>query len=251
MKCWAELLGGCADGQSQEHYISKGLYGGMVKAIGLPWAKGEEVNLPIDSLKANILCEHHNNMLSPVDGEAIRFRKAVADAMVAIMSPNTVSAGTTYTTLDGEKIIRWLCKTICNLETLAKRGPDPRLVRRAFGADGGQTVHLYGEKAFPSRRDGDTSHIRWFPWNAELKDGGTARVFIMRFANFEWLISPFPLTQDQCDALGHLSQTRYWFRNKPLRSTTALPVYVRGDGGKLAEIHRVTLKFPRKRRRRR
>ena len=252
MECWASILGRCAGGQSREHYITKGLYPGLVKAVGLPWAKGEPIELPIEALAANILCAGHNNALSPVDGEAIAMKEFMADAMAGGPAYHEELHGKTrYCSVDGEKIIRWLCKMVCNIEALAKRNPDPAYIRRAFGAPGGERVRVYPYKALGARVDADLSHLRFWQWHVDLKKGGRTQVYLFRFAILEWLLSPFPLTKDECDALGQLTGGRYWFKARPLTRST--PVYVprSGPGGKQVLTHQLTVKFPRRRRKRR
>ncbi len=247
-KCWASILGGCEGGPSRQHYVTRGLYSGNVNAIGLPWAEGP-VDLPIGALAAKILCRRHNELLSPVDGEAIRMKNFIDQAMASLSSGDACSSQKHHCSVDGRKIIRWFCKTICDLEALAKRKPEEVYVRRAFGRPNAP-VHVYMDKVRPvTKTDTDTSHIRIFPCYADLRAGGRTAVYIIRFAIFEWLVAPFSLTQDICDALGKLTDGEYWFKAKPIVRTTTLPMGWRPSPGKKPTwTHQLTFKMPKKRR---
>jgi len=106
-KCWANVLGECRGGLSLEHYLTKGLYAGNVKALGLPWSKGNPVDLPIGNLGANILCKHHNEVLSVVDSEAIRMKDFVVRAVASLCGKDVPSSQMHYCCVDGSKIMRW------------------------------------------------------------------------------------------------------------------------------------------------
>lgn len=246
-KCWARALGGCQGGQSLEHYLTKGLYPGNVKAVGLPWAKGKPVDLPITSLRANILCKHHNEALSDIDGEAIRMKDFVAQAIDSLSKKNARFSQMHYCSVDGSKIMRWFSKTICNLETLAKRTPDKVYVRHAFG-QANAPVHVYMDKVFPTENDADASHFRFWWWPVDLKAGGSTTVYIVRFAILEWLIAPFALTPDKCDAIGQLTDTRYWFKAKPIVRTRIIPMGQSLPCNKTTWTHQLTFRISKRRR---
>ncbi len=246
MKCWASILGDCKGKQSREHYVTQALYSGDVTATGLPWAKwGQMIELPIRAMSANILCVGHNNRLSQVDAEAVQFKDFVVSAIDAL-SAGEISRNITYGTVDGKKLIRWLCKTICNLETLYARTPDPSYVRRALGVSGGGSVRVYINPMEGTRCVGDPSHLRWSWWDAALKKGGVTQVYIMRFAMLEWLVAPFDLEQHECDVIGQMTGRRYWFKARPLTATRVIPFSVRLPGGRGRTTHQLTMKFPRR-----
>ena len=246
-RCWASVIGGCKGGWSKEHYLTKGLYRGNVRAVGLPWAEGQPVDLPISSLAANILCRHHNGELAQLDGEAIRLRNFIMKAVESIASKAVPPGTERCYSVDGRRIIRWFCKTICNMESLAGRVPEEVYVRRAFGRPY-TPVHVYVNRLIPAEEDADSTHFRLWRWRALLKAGGETTVYIVRFALLYWLVTPFSLTPDECDAIGILTENRYWFKAKPLIRTRIIPVGRSFQGNDVKWTHELILRFPSKNR---
>jgi hypothetical protein len=73
MNCWAKTRGDCCGTQSGEHYISAALFDGLTMRIqGFAWCKNEEKEIPVSRARANILCKHHNEALSPLDSAGAR-----------------------------------------------------------------------------------------------------------------------------------------------------------------------------------
>lgn len=73
-KCYAAALGKCGGKLSLEHYISKNILNqmGELKATGLPWMKDIESGTSVTAkhFAAKVLCQYHNNFLSPLDNHA-------------------------------------------------------------------------------------------------------------------------------------------------------------------------------------
>lgn len=160
--CWAGCLGGCVGSLSSEHVISAGLWEStMVEVSGLPWCSDTPKLIGVASLTANILCERHNNALSPVDMAGIGAFRALREAY-------SLAAGREGRRLrkwkvqrfivDGPGFERWLLKTTLNLcasrqlhsATWQLTGqpvtssPD-QLVRAAFGHEElSRPLGLYG-----------------------------------------------------------------------------------------------------------
>src|SRR5579864_1722690 len=66
--CWAACLGDCSTKLSREHLVSESLFtNSVVRVGGFPWCAGKSVEIGISRLTAQILCEKHNNQLSPID----------------------------------------------------------------------------------------------------------------------------------------------------------------------------------------
>ncbi len=105
--CWASDLGGCSNGLSGEHVVTKALFDGKAATVkGFGWCKDEFKTVGLNSLVANILCKHHNEYLSPVDEEAQRFRDALLGASNGTLVTGPAD-GTQYIQLDGRLWRRW------------------------------------------------------------------------------------------------------------------------------------------------
>ncbi len=115
-KCWANSLGGC-DGISGEHIFSNAIFKagcscptlveGVKRIRGGDPTRGAE--------KSNILCRHHNSLLSPLDeviGQVANFQ---AEA-------NCESFNGTLL-VEGELLERWLLKTVVNVAAAGWMGP--------------------------------------------------------------------------------------------------------------------------------
>lgn len=110
--CWAKGRGGCAQGISREHLISKGLFDEpYVYVKGFSWCKDKEVKIGLGSLTSKILCGAHNSQLSPVDMEGIRLGRFF-DSLGA--NVDAVSPERKIHRFDGHLLERWLLKTAIN-----------------------------------------------------------------------------------------------------------------------------------------
>jgi len=110
-KCWAAVCGGCGEGPSAEHIVSKCLFPeGVVHASGFDWCKGETKSIGVNGLERQILCKTHNSDLSETDAEAMKaigfFKRTALPDKDDPLSNNNV---------DGHKLERWLLKTAINL----------------------------------------------------------------------------------------------------------------------------------------
>jgi hypothetical protein len=80
-KCYAAQLNECDEKMSGEHYISESvlkLAGKAVRVTGFPWQESNtSSDIGIGSLKSQMLCKHHNEMLSPLDDEGLKFLKGL------------------------------------------------------------------------------------------------------------------------------------------------------------------------------
>lgn len=132
-KCWAQVLGKC-DGMSGEHIISNALFKagcGCPPVIkGVKRIKDGEPTYGAE--KANILCQHHNSMLSPLDATVGKLSKFQAQANDENFEENLY--------LEGELLERWLLKTAINSAAAGWLGPQKLLpseeiVRAVFGLE--------------------------------------------------------------------------------------------------------------------
>jgi hypothetical protein len=146
MDCWAACLGDCGDKASREHLVSASLFvDDEILVQGFPWCpEGRKIGLA--NLTAKILCERHNNILSPVDeGGAEAFntlrefnRIEQARQRIRVRITNVIKHR-----INGLILERWFLKTLINFsyngDKPIGRGsqvagkPSDELVRIAFG----------------------------------------------------------------------------------------------------------------------
>ena len=118
LRCYAAELGDCSKKISREHFLSEGILkilneNNDLTVVGLPWLKREEHRkLNPASLVANILCDRHNNVLSPLDAVAIRFFKALDQIEQEFLNEKTACKERVFL-FNGHDIERWMLKTLC------------------------------------------------------------------------------------------------------------------------------------------
>jgi hypothetical protein len=110
----------CSQNLSREHFVSKSILevldvaGGSrgVFMEGLPWLKGRKA-LPPDALASKILCERHNNALSPLDDAALRFFRCLMDLPRLLSTPGR-KMHRLYM-FSGIDLERWMIKLLAGL----------------------------------------------------------------------------------------------------------------------------------------
>lgn len=132
-KCWARSLGGC-DGMSGEHVFSNAIFkAGCTCPVIIEGVHRIREGAPTRGAeKANILCRHHNSLLSPLDetiGQIARFQAQANDKSFQ---------GSVI--IEGELLERWLLKTVINTAVAGwaapvKWQPSPSIVRVIFGLE--------------------------------------------------------------------------------------------------------------------
>lgn len=113
VNCFLSGHGRCSDKITREHYISNTVLSaiapdGGLTIGGLAWQK-EKMTLQgvgIGSLTSKILCKYHNSELSAFDNEAGKFIRHV---IAVDKNPDAAPASVEF---DGEKIQRWMLKTL-------------------------------------------------------------------------------------------------------------------------------------------
>lgn len=195
-QCWADILGGCSKQISREHYVGKRLFE-KVTTHGLhPRLDGR--SLPVNNLKANILCEKHNNCLSIVDQEAINFHKGLQDLFQHQAKEDLLNGDgfwiPTQFNIDALLFGRWLCKLHCNLLTFRGIDSPEYYVRFAFGEHTTPIPRFYLRVQFH-----DVLRYQQRVWYANFSGGpckqdeyGTFHVFFM---GFHFLVCPYNLTE--------------------------------------------------------
>jgi hypothetical protein len=117
LSCWARSEGPCKGGISGEHIVSESILAKRVTVRGMHWC-GEPVTLPASVLVSNMLCRHHNSSLSPLDSEAGKVRKALAEAARLIEVRGQFqrhSWSPVRLSIRGDLLERWFIKTLINM----------------------------------------------------------------------------------------------------------------------------------------
>jgi hypothetical protein len=111
-KCYATHLNDCDEKMSGEHYISESvlkLGGNAVRVSGFPWQKpNTHSDIGIGSLKSQMLCTHHNKMLSPLDAEGSRFVKGLKETFNDLSGRQELSEATIN--INAELLELWFLK---------------------------------------------------------------------------------------------------------------------------------------------
>jgi hypothetical protein len=114
-ECYLKGHGDCSDQLSGEHYISASVLrmiapDGFVGTAGYAWQKPNTFQgIGINSLQSKILCTHHNSGLSDFDEEAKNFIERV------FASTKSLDELSDEADFDGEKIERWMLKTLLSM----------------------------------------------------------------------------------------------------------------------------------------
>ncbi|MEV8547281.1 SEC-C domain-containing protein [Streptomyces sp. NPDC051572] len=116
-KCYAGSSHDCSDRLSAEHWLSADIYRqvaddqGLVTVVGMPWQKGTSSTLPPPKLASKVLCERHNNALSPLDkavGRVFRILRHFQDDQRDDTDPH----GHEFAIVAGADLERWLLKLL-------------------------------------------------------------------------------------------------------------------------------------------
>ncbi|MDP3029267.1 MAG: hypothetical protein Q8O04_07195 [Deltaproteobacteria bacterium] len=181
MKCWASLIGDCSGGSSREHFISDGIFDETVITVfGLPWCKDQPVNIGLKNAVSKILCQTHNNQLSPYDSEAAKLSRFLSATVLDKPLKNEII------TINGILLEKWSIKTMINLGYLgaldqpmhSKIEPEEALVRYLFqNTDFRDGIGLY----FVSGGLSNTSYKTGVSWDAILNKCENDKIVGMLF----------------------------------------------------------------------
>lgn len=120
IKCYARGDHNCSRKISKEHFISETLLrqihvNNTAKVAGLKWQQKETFNVvPLSGLASNILCERHNNALSPLDGCIGSFAKTIGEFDAALLSSTSADASE-QRFFSGDDIERWMVKSLLGM----------------------------------------------------------------------------------------------------------------------------------------
>ena len=118
--CYAAALNDCGGSLDREHPISKSVLKVLSKGkkhvtvSNHRWQKGGVFNtVGLDGLSAHLLCERHNNAMSPLDNLARRFVEALLDCSSHVVNN---SGGDFHRLFNGFDIERWMLKVLCGVQ---------------------------------------------------------------------------------------------------------------------------------------
>jgi hypothetical protein len=128
-QCWAHSIGGCG-GLSREHIVSDAILRETVTVQGFPWCKEKPTKIPSASFKSWILCDRHNNALSPADSEiknfVFSFKTYFQNSMAYDANPLQFARLPIRYCISGTLLERWFCKTLVNVATLVSSDAEIR-----------------------------------------------------------------------------------------------------------------------------
>jgi len=121
-KCYVHGNGSCSRKISKEHFISENLLrqielNGTAKIAGFAWQKPETFDIrgiKHKSLAPKILCEYHNNALSPLDSTMGEFSKVIGDFDRAL-SPSVANLVSERKKFSGSDIEGWMLKCLIGM----------------------------------------------------------------------------------------------------------------------------------------
>jgi hypothetical protein len=119
-KCYASIDQNCSIKISKEHFISVALLkqihvNKIVKVAGLKWQQKETLNeVPLARLASSILCERHNNALSPLDEHMGLFSQTIGEFDADLQLSDSAEASE-QRNFSGDDIERWMVKCLLGL----------------------------------------------------------------------------------------------------------------------------------------
>jgi hypothetical protein len=123
--CYLNSFGNCDGKISSEHMFSAGILeyfagpNGLIEHGGEKWMLGKSFTSKIGKLGSKVLCQRHNNELSPFDTEMLELVKGIEN-----LKAFSEGKGTKFeSSIDGGKIERWFAKLI--LGTVYSNKLDP------------------------------------------------------------------------------------------------------------------------------
>ncbi len=193
-RCWAQILGGCSGGLSDEH--PAGHHGDLLTDVTILGFHADLENevVPIDALKQKVLCQDHNEQLGrEVDPEGGRAYRAIVRWFDG-KDGEQVAHGElwipTVAEISGQLFGRWLCKYSCNMQAIRGAVPDVQYVRCAFGLEAA-CYYLRDPMGGPMqyrRRIRYENHLLQYP-----DETAHRIVFRVLFMGLEFLVTPQPL----------------------------------------------------------
>lgn len=194
MQCWAESLNECAGGMTKEHFVSKCLAtdpDGVMEIRGLSFCISEHQRIPWKSASSNSLCKKHNNILSSVDQEALRFKRLIET--IEEIEPPVKDLGVLkepqHEQIKGLRLARWIVKTYCNQLAMDRRGIPQPFVDFVFRQTSEPKVRVF----LASELDVPFKATPGFYEFMELIHEAGEPTLLANFCGYRWIISTLHL----------------------------------------------------------
>lgn len=133
-KCFGAASNDCSPKISREHWLSDTIQSSLVSdagpaiVSGTPWLKGQSKAISPNALASKILCERHNNALSPLDaiaGQVFRGIRAMQESLVSGAEIGAPPPRDHFMLVNGPYLELWLLKLFMG-----------GVAARAFGHEG-------------------------------------------------------------------------------------------------------------------
>jgi hypothetical protein len=150
-RCYARSLNDCSKNLTGEHYLTESLMlalaGASVWVRGFPWQTTTPQRVGVANLQAKILCGRHNNVLSPLDAQAVRLFTAIRAFGEDIRDR---AGGSQVKLFPGADIERWLLKVTLGLACSGNaQAPDGRRLILSEDLLWSWSRTLFGRMGFP------------------------------------------------------------------------------------------------------
>lgn len=149
--CYMSATLNCSDVSSREHYISNTILQQFqhFTVAGLPWQpRGAATEIGPGSLTSRVLCERHNNALSPLDQAAGDAFRRLNEARTHA-SRRSLSRKTAHFLINGDALQLWGLKTILGFYYSGAAANEGGKVKDQFALQTELLVAALSEKVFP------------------------------------------------------------------------------------------------------
>lgn len=186
-RCWAAVNGGCDGGITAEHIVTHAALSQNVHVRGFSWCAETLMTVGSAGLTCRCLCRRHNNVLSIVDEEFLRFK----DSLEHAFEQRTLPGKFFVYEVNGLRLARWLAKSLCTQAAAARRHVPRPLAIYAFAEKDDPAIRVYSSFRANSGHTFDTGHFgaRWLHDEAN-PDRVAVHVQVL---DFPFILSTFSL----------------------------------------------------------
>lgn len=153
--CYMRRTENCSEKLSREHYVSENILrqfeNAHVEVGGLPWIpEGETRQYAPNALASKVLCERHNNALSPLDTLAGKAFKNITEAFVHC-ARKSLSTRPAFFLISGDGFEKWGIKTLLGLYHARISASKRKVLADSYTLNDVEAVRVLsgGDIAFP------------------------------------------------------------------------------------------------------